>query len=152
MIESSKTEARFMTVEDLDQVMIVERDAFTIPWRRELFEQELEVNKFAHYLVYEKDGQIVGYCGLWIITDEAQVTNIAVHSEYRGNGYGEELLSYAMSFAKLMGTKRLSLEVRVSNHVAQSLYQKLGFEPGGIRKNYYADNQEDALVMWVNVS
>ena len=57
-----------------------------------------------------------------------------------------------MSFAKLMGTKRLSLEVRVSNHVAQSLYQKLGFEPGGIRKNYYADNQEDALVMWVNVS
>ncbi|KGA97776.1 alanine acetyltransferase [Alkalihalobacillus alcalophilus ATCC 27647 = CGMCC 1.3604] len=151
MIEQNKASIRFMIKDDIEKIVEVEQNAFTTPWTHEVFEQELEVNKFAHYLVYEKDEKIVGYCGVWIITEEAQVTNIAVHSDFRGHGYGEELLDYALSYSKLMGANRISLEVRLSNIVAQNLYKKLGFQPGGIRKNYYADNQEDALVMWVKL-
>lgn len=83
--------------------------------------------------------------------DEAQVTNIAVLPGYRGNKVGETLLKQAIGMAKEYGAGKISLEVRVSNHVAQSLYTKLGFQPGGIRKRYYTDNGEDALVMWVNL-
>jgi [ribosomal protein S18]-alanine N-acetyltransferase len=88
---------------------------------------------------------------LWVIMDDAQITNIAVHPNFRGKRIGEALLRFAMQLSREMKAQRLSLEVRVSNHIAQSLYKKVGFEPGGIRKNYYTDNQEDALVMWVNL-
>ncbi|GAF66675.1 putative acetyltransferase [Bacillus sp. TS-2] len=151
MIEQGKSHVRLMTITDLEEVMKVEKNAFANPWKPELFEQELKVNRFAHYLVYELEQVIIGYCGLWVIADEAQITNIAVHANYRGQNRGEELLTYALHFAKLMGAKKISLEVRQSNTVAQNLYRKLGFQDGGIRKNYYTDNLEDALVMWVNL-
>jgi ribosomal-protein-alanine N-acetyltransferase len=83
--------------------------------------------------------------------DDAQITNIAVHPEFRGKNIGESLLRFSIQLSKEMSAKRLSLEVRISNHIAQSLYKKVGFESGGIRKRYYTDNQEDALVMWVNL-
>ncbi|GAE27273.1 ribosomal-protein-S18p-alanine acetyltransferase [Halalkalibacter wakoensis JCM 9140] len=152
MIEQKKEQIRFMTVEDLDVVMEVEHDAFTTsPWDRSIFLTELTSNQFAHYLVYEVEEEIIGYCGLWIVMDEAQITNVAVHSKYRGKGHGEKLLRYVIAFLKQMGVVKLSLEVRVSNEVAQNLYRKIGFVEGGIRKNYYADNLEDALVMWVSI-
>lgn len=84
--------------------------------------------------------------------DDAQITNIAILPEHRGKGYGEALLRYVMEFCKEKKTDHLSLEVRVSNTPAQSLYEKLGFRPASIRKNYYTDNGEDALVMWVNIN
>ncbi|WP_227939913.1 ribosomal protein S18-alanine N-acetyltransferase [Alkalihalobacillus deserti] len=151
MIEQEKGIIRFMTVDDLTAVMDVEKDAFSTPWDSAIFKSEITSNQFAHYLVYEMDEVIIGYCGLWVVMDEAQITNIAIHSNYRGQKHGEQLLRYVMAFVKQMGVTKLSLEVRVSNSVAQNLYRKVGFQEGGLRKKYYADNLEDALVMWVNV-
>lgn len=142
---------RYMREEDLDQILEVEHASFTTPWSREAFYNELYNNKFAVYLVLEKDHVVIGYCGVWIVIDEAHVTNVAILPQYRGRKLGEAMLSKLMSIAKEKGAKSMTLEVRVTNHVAQSLYRKLGFQNGGIRKNYYSDNQEDALVMWVNL-
>lgn len=151
MIEQNKASIRFMTHDDIEGVMEVERNAFPTPWDPAIFHNEIRSNQFAHYLVYEYDGRIIGYCGMWLVMDEAQITNIAIHSDFRGQGRGEELLRFAIAFLGQFGVMKLSLEVRVSNHVAQQLYRKLGFQEGGIRKNYYADNGEDALVMWVGL-
>jgi [ribosomal protein S18]-alanine N-acetyltransferase len=142
---------RFMEMKDIDQILLIERLSFTIPWSREAFYNELTHNQYAHYLVMEEEETIIGYCGLWIVLDEAHVTNIALLPDYRGKGLGTGLLRKAMIEAKELGALTMTLEVRVSNDVAQSLYRKLGFENGGIRKNYYSDNQEDALVMWVKL-
>ncbi|MFC3883403.1 ribosomal protein S18-alanine N-acetyltransferase [Bacillus songklensis] len=147
----STTTFRFMEMKDIDQILLIERSSFTVPWSREAFYNELIHNQYARYLVMEDEGQIIGYCGLWIVIDEAHITNIALLPEYRGQGLGTELLRKTMTEAKELGANTMTLEVRVSNHVAQSLYRKLGFENGGIRKNYYSDNQEDALVMWVRL-
>ncbi|WP_338450798.1 ribosomal protein S18-alanine N-acetyltransferase [Niallia oryzisoli] len=142
---------RMMNIEDLDQIMEIEHKSFTVPWSREAFYNELTQNQFAVYLVIEADNRIVGYCGVWIVVDEAHVTNIAILPEYRGMKLGEALMKKMIETAKEYGALTMTLEVRVSNMVAQSLYRKFGFQGGAIRKNYYTDNQEDALVMWVNL-
>lgn len=142
---------RNMTVDDLDQVMEIEVNSFTIPWSREAFFNELTKNQFAQYLIVEVDQKVVGYCGVWIIIDEAHITNIALLPEYRGMKLGEALMAKVMELAREIGALRVTLEVRVSNERAQNLYRKFGFEEGAIRKQYYTDNMEDALVMWVNL-
>jgi ribosomal-protein-alanine N-acetyltransferase len=142
---------RFMKEEDIDQILVIEHASFTTPWSREAFYNEINNNKFAVYIVIEDNNEIVGYCGAWIVIDEAHVTNVAILPEYRGKKLGEALMRKIMSIAREMGAKTMTLEARVSNHVALSLYRKLGFQNGGIRKNYYSDNHEDALVMWVNL-
>jgi len=142
---------RYMKEEDIDQILKIEELSFATPWTRQSFENELNLNQFAVYLVLEKEGQIVGYCGMWLIVDEAHITNIAVLPEFRGQKLGEGILRMIMEVAKKRGAKSMTLEVRVSNTVAQSLYRKLGFMNGGIRKNYYTDNYENALVMWVTI-
>jgi [ribosomal protein S18]-alanine N-acetyltransferase len=142
---------RYMKEEDIDQILEVEHASFTTPWSREAFYNELHSNKFAVYIVLEENKKIIGYCGAWIVIDEAHVTNVAILPEYRGRKLGAAMLEKLMMVAREMGAKSMTLEVRVTNHVAQSLYRKFGFQNGGIRKNYYSDNQEDALVMWVNL-
>src|SRR5699024_7800283 len=116
-----------------------------------IFKYELLDNKFAHYFVVEADGEIIGYAGLWIVEDDAQVTNIGLLRKYRGYKIGEKLFGFALQYAMNHNVSRLSLEVRKSNVVAQKMYEKFGLVPGGIRKNYYTDNNEDAIVMWVNL-
>ncbi|MDO0878832.1 ribosomal protein S18-alanine N-acetyltransferase [Anoxybacillus gonensis] len=142
---------RFMTLQDLDRIVEIEQLSFTLPWSRSSFYQELINNRYARYIVMEHDGQIIGYCGMWLVMDEAHITNIAVLPEFRGKKLGEALMKQAMALAREEGAQTMTLEVRVSNTVAQSLYRKLGFLNGGIRKRYYSDNQEDALVMWVKL-
>lgn len=142
---------RLMEVKDVDQVVKIEENSFTTPWSSEAFQNELTNNQFSTYIVMEEGENIIGYCGTWIVIDEAHVTNIALLPDYRGKGLGELLLRNVMDVLRKLGATSMTLEVRVSNHIAQSLYQKLGFKPGGIRKNYYSDNNEDALVMWVNL-
>lgn len=142
---------RQMNMEDIEQVVAIEQVSFAIPWTAEAFERELTINEYAYYTVMEEDGAIIGYCGLWLILDEAHITNIAILPEYRGKKLGEALLRHVMENARKRGAKTMTLEVRVSNEAAQSLYRKLGFLNGGIRKRYYTDNYEDALVMWVNL-
>jgi len=91
---------------------------------------------------------IVGFAGLWLMVDEAHVTTIALHPEYRGRGLGELLLVTLIDIAYDIGAKWVTLEVRVSNYTAQNLYRKYGFREAGLRHRYYSDNQEDALIMW----
>lgn len=131
--------------------MEVERASFAVPWDEETFAKEVEENPYSFYSVIEEDGHVFGYCGIWLIIDEAHVTNIAIHPDYRGKTYGEQLFRYACDEAIEQGAVQLSLEVRVSNTTAQHMYRKFGLVPGGIRKRYYTDNGEDALVMWVGL-
>jgi [ribosomal protein S18]-alanine N-acetyltransferase len=144
-------EIRFMTVDDLDAVMEIEHRSFSIPWTREAFYNEIEQNHLSTYLVVEDGESIAGYCGVWLVVDEAHITNVAVLPDYRGKGLGEALMKRIMEVAKEVGARVMTLEVRVSNEAAKGLYRKMGFQDGGIRRRYYSDNQEDALVMWVNL-
>ncbi|WP_078543038.1 ribosomal protein S18-alanine N-acetyltransferase [Litchfieldia alkalitelluris] len=142
---------RLMNLEDIDEVLVIEHASFATPWSREAFYNEIMNNHFAQYIVMVENEKVIGYCGMWLVMDEAHVTNIAVLPEYRGRKLGELLLIKVKETAKELGAIRMTLEVRVSNVIAQSLYIKHRFTKGGIRKNYYTDNQEDAIVMWVNL-
>ena len=93
---------------------------------------------------------IIAFAGLWLTPDEAHVTTIAVHPDYRGRGVGELMLSTLIRIAGDVGARMVTLEVRVSNHVAQNLYRKYGFHEAGVRRRYYSDNHEDALIMWTD--
>lgn len=137
-----------MTLADLPDVMVIEHESFTLPWSEEAFRNELTNNHFARYQIMEYRGEPIGYAGMWTILDEAHVTNIAVRTAYRGHHLGEKLLRRMMDWAIELGMVRMTLEVRVSNVVARSLYQKMGFTPAGVRKGYYSDNHEDAIIMW----
>ncbi|GAA3403045.1 ribosomal protein S18-alanine N-acetyltransferase [Paenibacillus hodogayensis] len=142
---------RSMRVEDIDSICDIERESFTTPWSAGAFHNELTNNHFAHYLVMQLDGEIVGYGGMWMIVDEAHVTNIAVRTAYRGRKLGERLLIQLQSAAVFLGAERITLEVRASNTIAQRLYAKLGFIPAGLRRGYYTDNGEDAIIMWAHL-
>ncbi len=93
---------------------------------------------------------IVGFAGLWLMVDEAHVTTIAVHPDHRHRGVGELMLAALIEHAYDIGARVVTLEVRVSNAVAQGLYRKYGFREAGIRRRYYSDNDEDALIMWTD--
>jgi len=142
---------RAMGPEDVPTVARIEKESFTLPWSAEAFRTELAHNRFARYSVLEQDGQIIGYCGMWVIADEAHVTNIAVREPFRGRGLGERLMRRLMEEARSLGARRMTLEVRVSNTRAQRLYRKLGFVSCGVRPGYYTDNMEDALIMWADL-
>ncbi|MEF2967586.1 ribosomal protein S18-alanine N-acetyltransferase [Paenibacillus sp. M1] len=146
--ESGHIEFRTMTLEDIPDIMVIEHESFTLPWSEDAFRNELTLNHFARYIVMDVDGKPVGYAGMWTIVDEAHITNIAVRTAYRGRHLGEKLLREMMRWARELEMERMTLEVRSSNMVAQSLYAKLGFVAAGVRKGYYSDNQEDAVIMW----
>ena len=142
---------RPMQIKDVDRVFEVENATFSTPWPKDIFYREIAENEHAYYFVILLDGKIIGYAGVWIVLDDAQITNIAIMPGYRGKKLGEKLFRYTMQKLIAMDVSRLSLEVRESNLAAQKMYRKFGLVPGGLRKNYYADNQEDAIVMWVNL-
>lgn len=143
---------RSMTLDDIGTIAQIERESFTAPWSEEAFRNELQNNMFAKYMVMERDGRVLGYGGMWMIVDEAHVTNIAVRAAYRGQGFGKRLLQELMRTAQWLGALRMTLEVRVTNEIAKSLYERMGFYPSGIRPNYYSDNMEDALIMWAELA
>lgn len=136
-----------MRLEDLPQVMEVERLSYTTPWSRRAFVSELTENAYAHYLAARKGDRLVGYVGLWLILDEAHITNVAVHPDYRGFGIGKLLMESAILLSEEHRCPRITLEVRRTNTVAQNLYRSLAFQMAGIRKGYYTDNGEDAFIM-----
>ncbi len=142
---------REATIADLKSIMNVENASFTVPWTEAAFRNEFIINQYAYYILATYNDEVVGYAGIWLVLDEGHVTNIAIHPDYQGNHYGEALLREMIWIAKERGVIRITLEVRVSNDVAQGLYKKLGFQDGAIRKNYYPDTKEDALVMWVDL-
>ena len=140
-----------MQEEHLDQVMEIELATFPRPWSRQSFLDELK-NQFACYLVgITAEGQIAGYGGMWLIFDDAQITNVAVSPPLRGNKVGKLLLLGLIQEATISGCRKISLEVAVSNEKARSLYESYGFVPGGLRKKYYDHNGEDAIIMWLHL-
>jgi ribosomal-protein-alanine N-acetyltransferase len=142
---------RSMTLDDIETIVAIERESFASPWSEEAFRNEMLNNMFAKYMVMEQEGLIIGYGGMWLIVDEAHVTNIAVRASHRGQGLGKRLLQELMRTAHWLGALRMTLEVRVTNETAKSLYQRMGFYPSGIRPAYYSDNMEDALIMWADL-
>ncbi|GFN29814.1 ribosomal protein S18-alanine N-acetyltransferase [Paenibacillus xylaniclasticus] len=150
--EAGEVKFRAMRLSDVPAIVKIEQEAFTTSWSEEAFTNELSHNHFARYTVMEDSTGIIGYGGMWTIIDEAHVTNIAVRYDRRSRGLGERLLRRMMAQAAEYGMHRMTLEVRVSNNRAQRLYERLGFEPAGIRPGYYSDNNEDALIMWVELS
>jgi len=139
---------RIMQRKDIDEVFAIEMLSFTNPWTKTMFEDELE-NDLAVYFVYEENGNILGYAGIYHILDEGHITNIAVHPNFRNKGIGKMLIAKIIEYAKENGISALTLEVRKSNIIAQSLYKKFGFIEAGIRPNYYISPKEDALIMWL---
>jgi len=139
---------RKMTLEDLAAVVVVENICFTTPWSEDSFRNELTTNMLAVYYVAEVDDHVVGYAGMWHVMDELHITNVAVHPDYQGRSIGNQLLEALIGFSASGPYKGMTLEVRVSNEVAINLYKKYGFEKLGIRRGYYQDNKEDAMVMW----
>lgn len=137
---------RRMTEADVDGVYAVETASFSKPWTREDFVREMTVNVCARYLVAEENGRIAGFAGAWIVLDEAHVTNIAVLPEYRKRGIGKALTESLMQYAANLGVVYATLEVRRSNEAAKRMYRAAGFEYVGVRKRYYEDNGEDALI------
>lgn len=155
-----------MRQSDVDQVMQIERESFPTPWPASAYRYELTQNDLSTYLVLSlrrsamrKDWRrltglwkarrspVLGYGGFWSIVDEAHISTIAVHPDWRGRGLGELALVGLIEAALLREAKEVTLEVRVSNTVAQNLYRKYGFVQVGLRKAYYHDNNEDALIM-----
>ncbi|WP_422396805.1 ribosomal protein S18-alanine N-acetyltransferase [Staphylococcus hominis] len=140
-----------MQVDDVPSVFDIERESFNdSSWTIDAFYHELNENNFAKYFVVIFQEEIIGYLGLWIVIDQAQITTIAIKELFRDYGLGQLLLNYVMDYARHT-CDVMSLEVRITNVIAQHVYKKLGFQYGGKRKNYYGEG-EDALVMWVNLN
>ncbi|GED34644.1 MULTISPECIES: ribosomal protein S18-alanine N-acetyltransferase [Brevibacillus] len=151
MIPPNELEYRFMTMQDVGAVAELERLSFSTPWPHDAFVNELTKNPNARYVVVVHQNRIIAYCGMWIIIDEAHITNVAVHPLYRGKKVGLGLMIKMMNVARMFHAKSMTLEVRPSNTVARSMYTKLGFKEHGVRKRYYSDNNEDAIIMWVTL-
>lgn len=137
-----------MGLEHVEAVLVIENLCFKTPWTREAFISDLTRNKCARYRIILNGGRVVAYGGMWVMLDEAHITNIAVHPEFRGIGLGNVLMNDLIQIASGENVSAMTLEVRVNNLTAIKLYKKFGFKEAAIRKGYYSDTGEDALIMW----
>jgi ribosomal-protein-alanine N-acetyltransferase len=144
-----------MRVEDLDEVLGIERASFPTPWSRHAFLHELRENRVANLWVAraaeggDEGGSVAGYLCCWVIVDEVHVTNLAVHPAYRRRGVAGRLLGTVLEYYRRIGATRAGLEVRAGNVEARRLYETFGFRQVGLRKGYYFDTGEDALLLEV---
>ena len=134
---------------DLDAVQKIDRRCFPVPWLPTAYFTELS-NRSATYLVARQGGEVVGYGGQWVIMEEAHITTLAVDPDYQNRKIGERLLLALLEEAIVRGASHVTLEVREGNRAAQSLYRKFKFRDAAIRKSYYTDNGENAIVMWAD--
>ena len=137
-----------MAEEHIDGVVTLEEATFSIPWTRADFEREVRENTMAIYYVALMDGRVVGYAGMWHVVTEGHITNVGVLEEVRCEGIGSMLMEELIEKALEKEMTGITLEVRMGNRPAQALYHKYGFKAEGIRKNYYPDTKEDAIIMW----
>jgi|YelNatPaOPRAMG01_1025707.scaffolds.fasta_scaffold00004_72 ribosomal-protein-alanine N-acetyltransferase len=144
---------RRMEERDLPAVLAIEKLSFPNPWHESTFRGEIQNRSISYpwVIVHEPGSQVVGYVIFWKIGEEVQVNNIAIHPDFRRRGLGEALLRKVISWVKQQGAQYITLEVRQSNLAAQALYFKLGFKPVGIRRFYYSNPVEDALVMMLDL-
>jgi ribosomal-protein-alanine N-acetyltransferase len=134
---------------DLDAVLTIEAEAFSNPWTREMYLAELaNVGVSFCYLARDEGERAVGFCSFWRILDELHINNLAVLPAYRRRGFASTLLIYVLQEGVRLGAHSATLEVRRSNDNARRLYERLGFAASGVRRAYYTNPVEDALVMW----
>ncbi len=144
-----------MTLDDLDEVLVIEHYSFATPWSRNLFLQELRSPSSKMFIAqaeYQGAQKVLGYLSLWFVSEEVHILNLASHPEWRRRGIGSALLGHGLTFSREQGVERAFLEVRRSNDAALPLYRKYGFTPVGVRKGYYSDTKEDAIVMMREMS
>ena len=137
---------RPMTIEDCEQVAKIEAVSFSMPWSLRSFTETVERENF-RYFVAEEAGEILGYCGFLFVLDEAEIPNVCVKESARCRGSGRQMMTVLIEEAKKLGIAVLYLEVRESNAPARTLYRNLGFEENGIRKNFYEQPVEHAVLM-----
>lgn len=130
----------------LEEVLEINNICFNPPLTSDSLKKEIE-NKFSKYIVAIKEGKVIGFAALWLIIDEVDIINIAIHPDYRGIGASNLLMDGVINLCKEHKIPSITLEVRSNNEVAKNLYKKYGFKEEGIRKNYYGDNL-DAIIMW----
>lgn len=138
---------RPMQKADVARVAELERLCFRSPWSAQALAGELK-NAAARYRVGVVGETIQAYAGMWVLYDEAHITNVAVAPDYRRKGFGRAIMEEMLRTAHFYGASQMTLEVRESNLGAQALYEGLGFENAGRRKRYYSDTGEDAFIMW----
>jgi len=131
-------------------VVAIEERTNHRPWSSALFMGELRMPTSRFYVVAMEDHEVVGFCGLMLVADEGHLTNVAVHPDRRRRSIAAQLMLVTMRRARALSLIGVTLEVRVTNTGAQELYRRFGFVPGGVRRNYYADVGEDALIMWAH--
>jgi len=136
-----------MDASSIKYILNISELSFPISWSLDSLQSELD-NKFAKYVVLKKGNSIVGYGGMWIIIDEAHITNVAIHPDARGYGGGDIIVEALFRICRKQKVTAITLEVRSSNFTAINLYEKYGFEKEGLRPHYYEDNGEDAVIMW----
>ena len=135
--------------DDLDHVLDVDALSFTRPWTRAMYESDFLNRSTSRLYVLRTSAQnVAGYCAAWFVLDEIHVNNIAVRPELRGRGFGSALLAHVLEEGRKAGARRSTLEVRRSNDEARRLYERFGFRVAGVRRDYYTDPIEDALVLW----
>jgi ribosomal-protein-alanine N-acetyltransferase len=142
-------EIRRMTETDLPEVCEIENETFSDPWSKEDFRNSM-LDHRNDYLVVVIDGRIAGYCGFWGVAGEGDIFNVAVKKEYRRHRIGVTMLRALIDSGVARGITSFTLEVRSSNEPAILLYESLGFERAGIRKDFYSKPKEDAVIMWLN--
>lgn len=135
---------------DINDIAEIERICFSTPWSADSISKELTSNPMAHYIVAELEGRVVGYAGMWQILDEGHITNVAVRPEYRGQHIASTIIAIMIEVGAHLGIVRYTLEVRSSNEAAKALYRSFDFKEAGLRKGYYEDNGEDAVIMWLD--
>lgn len=142
-----------LRLEDLDELMPLEQASFALPWPRSVYRYELTQNSNGYYLAVRPAAHLaalpalLAYGGFWLLEEEAHICTLATHPAFRRHGLGEWLLLHLLDLSQSVGAERATLEVRASNLAAQRLYRRTGFEQTGIRRRYYSDNNEDALIM-----
>jgi ribosomal-protein-alanine N-acetyltransferase len=138
---------------DLEAVMEIERLSFRTPWSREVFQEELGRGwAYVDVLRRSPGGKALAFCNYWLVADEVHLLNVATHPAARRNGCAARLLEHVLDFAQRRHCRIVMLEVRRSNEIAQRLYRRFSFKAVGVRPSYYADNQEDAVVMSLDLT
>ena len=135
--------------QQIDDVLAIEEASFTNPWTREMYVSELENPGVSFcFLARGEDGRAVGFCSFWRVLDELHINNLAVLPDLRRNGIASVLLRHVLREGARLGAVRATLEVRRSNDPARLLYERFGFSIAGVRKGYYSNPVEDALILW----
>ncbi len=144
---SNKLELDLLSIDHLDQMLAIDHICFGGHWSIDTYQRELASDN-GHFVGAFLDSHLIGMGCFWAILDEAHITLLALHPDYRGRGWGQDLLMELLAKAVAISMNYATLEVRASNEAAVGLYEKIGFVIAGVRKKYYQDPAEDALVMW----